>query len=134
MKRSMKTLLTLALSAILAFSIGALALADDDDLEPIEVQISVEKISTGEQFAYTVDGLEHEDDGIVYLPTAVVFRAANSDYVVQDDTVYFPVGLSPNTVEIMTEDDIDYVPVQETLRKLGVGFSLSGSTLHVTIW
>lgn len=131
--------LVLAVVAVVAVGGASLSALASDWTEQ-EVLVSVVKVSTGHVTERTVDGMI-EDEETLYLQLADVFGAGGLaenvgvEWMVRDGRVYFPVGNGIEYVEIETIDSLEYVPVLETLAKLGVGRGLiNQSHLMVEVW
>jgi len=135
---------------VVAAAIGGTSLPALAAPEWIEspVKVTIYKVSTGEEFTATVQGLFKNEDGddsikddTLYLPIEAIFSAdgiagrAGATWAVNGGSVSFPVANSVRSVDITVVNGGQYVPALESLAKLGYNRGLADqSHLTVTIW
>lgn len=139
MKRS-RTWRGLVLAMVTVLAVGGASLsAFASDWTEQEVLVTVSRLGSDQVIEHTVSGLI-KDEETLYLPVDDVFGPGGitwgvTEWTVRDGKVYFPVGNGIDSVAIETVDGVDYVPVLETLSKLGINRGLANqSRLMVQVW
>ena len=126
---------------IAAVAVGGASLsAFAADWAEEQILVTLTKLSTGQVFESVVTG-QVKDEETLYLEVADVFGEGGvaadvvAEWTVRNGKVYFPVGNAVRSVEIETVGGHEYVPVLETLGKLGVSRGLADrSHLMVEVW